>query len=141
MSTAAPPDTTSRHTLLKEADVPINTVIPPVHPAAWDRAQIGMPQQFADINQGLIVRGLKVWSEENNYEVWRGVRKHFNSRLGNESSEAQRNFLRRLLLLVTAGILNFTALMQWGVRRKASCTASCVGEEPSAVLTPRCSKS
>lgn len=40
------------------------------HPAARDCTQIGTPQQFADINKDLIVQGLEVWREKNNYEVW-----------------------------------------------------------------------
>ena len=79
--------------LVKRTDIPINMVVPPVHPAARDYAQIGTAQQFADINKGLIVRGLEVWSEENKDEVWR-VRRHFNSHLGNESLGVQKNFIR-----------------------------------------------
>lgn len=55
--------------LVKRTDIPINTVVSPVHPAARDYAQIGTAQQFADINKGLIVQGLEVWSEENKDEV------------------------------------------------------------------------
>lgn len=45
-------------------------VVPLVHPAARDYTLIGTAQQFADINKGLIVQGLEVWSEENKDEVW-----------------------------------------------------------------------
>lgn len=44
-------------------------VVPLVHPTAGDYTQIGTAQQFADINKGLIVQGLEVWSEENKDEV------------------------------------------------------------------------
>lgn len=84
-------------------------VVPPVHPAAGDRAQIGMAQQFADINKALIVQGLEVRSEENKGEVWRRVRRLFNSRLGNESFRVQQNFLWWVLLLSSAGILSLKA--------------------------------
>lgn len=56
--------------LVKRTDIPINMVVPPVHPAARDYTLIGTAQQFADINKGLIVQGLEVWTEENKDEVW-----------------------------------------------------------------------
>lgn len=55
--------------LVKRTDIPINMVVPLVHAAAGDYTQIGTAQQFADINKGLIVQGLEVWSEQNKDEV------------------------------------------------------------------------
>lgn len=55
--------------LVKRTDIPVNMVVPLVHPAAGDSIQTGTVQQFADINKGLIVQGLEVWSEENKDEV------------------------------------------------------------------------
>lgn len=84
-------------------------VVPLVHPAARDCTWIGTAQQFAGINKGLIVQGPEVYSVENNEEARQGVRKHFNSRLENESLEARPNFLWLVLLLVAAGILSSKA--------------------------------
>lgn len=100
--------------------------VPLVHPAARDYTQIGTVQQFADINKALIVQGLEVWSEENKDEAWCGVKSHFKSRLGNESSGVLRNFLWCVLLLWMAGALGLEApkRRRWIGRRESACAAA-----------------
>lgn len=78
-------------------------VVPLVHPAAGDYTQIGTAQQFADINKGLIVQGLEGWSEENKDEVWWRVKRHFKSRLGNESLGEIKELLRNLYFVMPGG--------------------------------------
>lgn len=88
-----PPRRGNQTDLVKRRDIPINMAVPMVHPAAGDDTQIGTAQQFTGINKDLIVKGLEVWSEENKDEVLWGVRRLFNSRLGNESLGVEQNFL------------------------------------------------
>lgn len=58
---ARPPD--EQTGFVKRTDVPVNTAVPPLRPAAGDSAPTGTAQQFAGINKSLIVQSPEVWSE------------------------------------------------------------------------------
>lgn len=57
------PRQTDERGLVNRADITINMAVPPSHPAAGDRTQIGTPRQFADTNKDLIVGRPEVCSE------------------------------------------------------------------------------
>lgn len=68
-SAAASSPTSEQTGFVKRTDVPVNTAVPPVRPAAGDSAPTGTAQQFAGINKSLIVWSPEVWSEGNKDKV------------------------------------------------------------------------